>query len=540
MANHHHTPGSPNLPKGSALEHGEAHTHAHTSRRDFLRTLGFVGAGSLLLGKLPVNALSNSPLAYWLSRAESDRILVIIRLKGGNDGMNMVVPVFDYGTYLRNRPTLAIPQSQLLGIGSEFALPQVMQPLHRRWQQGAMQVVHSVGYANQNLSHFRSSDIWASGNTEDAVLNSGWLGRWIDSAYPNLVLDPPAAPPAIQIGGAGNLLFNNEDMLNLGMVVGRPEELARIASQGQLYDAEDVPDCYYGEQLQFVRRLANNTFTYAGAISNAYDRATNSREYSGSLGDQLAIVARLIKGGLNTRLYMVTLDGFDTHAKQPEYHPALLQNLAAAVDAFFADLSAGGHDQRVLTMSISEFGRRIEENASQGTDHGAAAPLLLCGPALESNAFAGTAPNLQQLDEIGNLPASTDFRSVYATVLEQWLCVPAPAVNDILGADYPRMATLGLTCNATGTRNPGGGNNIKRRIVRTDDEWVLTLELSRAGQVRIQLLNILGQSQQVLFTGSLPGGEQQLRLHPTGHLARGPYIIIIEAGAEIASEKVIW
>ena len=174
MCDHNH-----NKRHGAALEHGEAHQHDHQqwSRRSFLRNMGLIGSGSMVLSQMPITALGASPLTHALANANTDRILVLIRLKGGNGGLNMVVPVGQYSQYQAGRPGIAIPQNQLLNLDDAFAMPDSMEPLNNLWQNGAMKVVHSAGYPDQNLSHFRSSDIWATASDADEVDTSGWLGR---------------------------------------------------------------------------------------------------------------------------------------------------------------------------------------------------------------------------------------------------------------------------------------------------------------------------------------------------------------------------
>ena len=199
---------------GAALEHGKAHEkdHVQWSRRSFLRNVGMAGTMSMMLGKVPLTAMATSPLAYALSNTNSDRIMVLIRLKGGNDGLNTIIPLFDYSNYIANRPTIGIPQSQIINLNNEFGMPNYMSALEELWNDGAMKVVNSVGYPDQNLSHFRSSDIWASGSDADLLDTSGWLGRFLNDQYPDYITSPPDQPPAIQIGGTGNIIFNDTQL----------------------------------------------------------------------------------------------------------------------------------------------------------------------------------------------------------------------------------------------------------------------------------------------------------------------------------------
>lgn len=542
MCDHHKKPKKSSKQRhGSALEHGEAHAKDHQkwSRRLFLRNLGIAGSASLMLGKLPVTALAASPLSAALNNSDSERILVLIRLKGGNDGLNTIIPIFDYGTYQARRPTIAIPEDQIIGLNDAFGVPNTMGALENMWLDGQMKVVNSVGYPDQNLSHFRSSDIWSSGSNADVNDSSGWLGRFLGNEFPDFITNPPECPPAIQIGGTGNVVFNNSDLVNMGVIVNDPQELFEIAQRGQLYDATDVPECYYGEQLGFMRTVANSTFKYAEVIANSYETGMNSVEYQYNIGEQLALVARLIKGGLGTQLYMVTLDGFDTHAGQNNTHPFLLLSLSNAVKAFYDDLAEGGFDQKVLSMTFSEFGRRIEQNASAGTDHGAAAPLLLFGAGLNGSAVLGQAPNLQDVDEVGNLKYGTDFREIYATVLENWLCVDGTTVDGIMGQSFNRMADLGIQCGMTTSTASVNAQRLEHRVAYSQGQVTIFYNLAESMPITIQVYNLLGQPVSTLYNGHQIAGSHQVTFQTSNtRLSNGYYIYSIKAGRQVYSNKI--
>jgi uncharacterized protein (DUF1501 family) len=529
---------------GNSLENAQAHQQEHQewARRDFLRLLGLTGAGSFLIGNLPISTLSASPLAYLLNNANDDRILVMIRLKGGNDGQNTIIPIYDYGRYQSLRPRIAIPRTDIISLNSALGIPKTMAPLENMWKKGQMRVVHNVGYPGQNLSHFRSSDIWASASDSGTIDTSGWLGRWLDKLYPDYFTKPPASPPAIQIGSNDTLAFNDKKNNTLSVAVTNPEELERIAKEGRLYNPFDVPDCLPGEQLTFLRGVANSTFQYAGIIADAYKKGANAVNYAtSSLNQQLALVARLIKGGLPTRLYMVTLEGFDTHAKQNQYHPALMQDIATAVANFTSDLAVGKWDERVLTLTISEFGRRIEQNASDGTDHGAAAPLMLFGKGLNGSSFVGKTPSLTNLDEVGNLKYETDFRQVYTTILESWLCIDGALVDQVMGKSFARIPELGLLCNATTAISNDavaiGQLPLKAYVV--EGQLQVQFELPESGTTVVQLLNLLGQTVAEQSFGQLSAGKQQIALPLTNRLPTGPYVVALRAGRFLGSEKVM-
>ena len=532
---------SNNIRYGSTLQHGEAHQRDHRSwsRRTFLQNLGLAGAGSMFFNNIPVTALAGSTLNRALSQGNTDRILVLIRMKGGNDGLNMIIPLYDYGTYRDRRPTIHIPENQIYQLNSEIGIPDTMNSLVPLWEEGKIKVVHSVGYPEQNLSHFRSSDIWASASEADVNDTSGWLGRLLDHQYPDYLDNPPSCPPAIQIGGAGNILFNNTDMTTLGVIVNNPEQLAEIAENGVLYNPNDVPECYYGEQLRHIRTVTNSTFFYAEIIAEAFGRGANTVEYERPLGEQLALVARLIKGNLGTQLYMVSIDGFDTHANQNNIHPTLLSTIAHEVQKFYTDLETSGYDKQVLAMTYSEFGRRIEQNASGGTDHGAAAPMMIFGDGLNGNGFVGTPPDLQDVDEVGNLKFSTDFRQVYATLLENWLCIDPDTVDMVMGQSFERLPEMGLSCGNTTPVAQSHHAPLSHKVIYQPGSIVIQYQLPEAMPVVITINNLIGQRMVTLQDGPQSAGQHQVVFNTSiSTIPASIYIYTIQAGNTRVSQQI--
>lgn len=545
MRNHNH-PASRFAKRGIALDDPQAHQHDHRhwSRRTFLRQVGLAGTASFLLGRMPLSAITGSPLAMALASGSEDRILVLIRLKGGNDGLNTVIPIYDYGRYASGRAGIAIPQAQTFSLSAELAMPNTMSAMQTLWQSGQMKVVNNVGYDDHSLSHFRSTDIWASGADADQAAESGWLGRLLDRQFPDFLAQlptaPPTAPPAIQMGNAGNLVFNNADGFDMSLNVSSPEQLYEIAQTGRLYDPFDVPTCHYGDQLAYLRSVANSTFRYAEIVSNAYAAAQNSVEYDDNpLARQLALVARLIRGGLGTRLYMVVHDGFDTHANQTNAHATLVQQLSRAVANFHSDLADGGQGDKVLSMTFSEFGRRVEQNASGGTDHGTAAPLFLFGEGLNGNGLLGGLPDLQNLDADGNLRYTTDFRSIYATLLEQWLCIDATLVDDVLGETYERLGGLGLSCQSVPTKAPAQRTPIALEAYYHQGYLHVQYDLPTAANVDITLFNMLGQPLRQVYSGYAASGghRHQLPLSDIGWAA-GVYACTVRVGGEVHTRQI--
>lgn len=517
--------------------------HQHHGRRDFLRSLGFIGAGSLMLNKLPVTAAAGaSSLASALSTSDSDRILVMIRLNGGNDGLNTIIPLYDFGTYQSIRPDIHIEQADTWSISGALGVNNMLSDLQPLWEEGKMKVIDNVGYPDQNLSHFRSSDIWASSSDSQEVVESGWLGRFVEDEYPDFLTNPPLEPPAIQIGGASNLLFSNSNNFNYAISTNNPEQLFQIAQTGQLYDVVNLPDCTYGEQVGYVRAVANTTFRYAGRLFDAFEAGDNYNQANyvdDRLGDQLRLIAHLIRGGLGTRLYMVELNGFDTHANQPDLHSYLMQSLGQNTKAFFDDLEQGGHGDRTLAMTFSEFGRRPEQNGSMGTDHGAAAPMMVFGNGLNGNGILGGLPDLQNLDQAGNMVHTTDFRSIYATIMDYWLCLGSERTDQLLGGDFDRLEAMGLFCSPLATTDLGKPVDIALNAYLSRGELVINYNLPTTGNVIIRTHDALGRIVATPFTGHQYLGEQQMRLplSVTGWAA-GVYIVSVESGGRMYSRKV--
>ena len=493
--------------RGTSLRDGTAHANDHQaySRRGFLRTLGLAGAGSLAMAALPATSLYGFPLATALTGGggTDDRKLVLIRLKGGNDGLNTIVPAYDYGAYQAARPRLAIPPNELIALDGRFSIPQSMQPLHGLWRTDAMRVVNSVGYPDSSLSHFTGADILDSGNANTAENGDGWLARYYTDLNPDYQTNTPTCPPAVKIGGPTSIVFNDMNKVDISANFSSPERLVELGESGQLFNNQLAPDdCYYGDQVTFLRTIANAAFSYTGAITDAYQSSRTDADYTTSLGEQLKLVARLIKGGLGTRLYLVTLDGFDTHVGQAGPHANLLNDLSSAVAAFYQDLAAGDRADQVLSMTYSEFGRRIGENGTGGTDHGEAMPVMLFGPALNGAGVHGQDPDFAGGGVGDNVPFSTDFRSLYATVLEDWLCADSGTVERVLGGSYGRVPDLGFACGTVSSSAPAAPSESGlKHIVHGlgGGRYRLSLTLPAAAAVGLEVFTLSGQ--RLVLTG---------------------------------------
>jgi uncharacterized protein (DUF1501 family) len=381
------------------------------SRRHFLGKSLQLGSVVSLASSIPC-FLSRSLQAA--EHVDSDgRILVVIELSGGNDGLNTVVPFADEN-YEKFRKTLRVPRSQILKLNDEIGLNPAMEGAAKLVEDGRLAIVQGVGYPNPNRSHFESSAIWQSAQLDPADHGGyGWLGRALDAnssrvrTFADSIslgdFDPPLALRGRQ---STQSAIRSIEELQLD------SHLADVESSSPQNASDDL--------LQFVRRRTVDAQATAARIAALSNSAESSVRYPGSeLGNRLKSIARLIRAELEPRVYYTQQSGYDTHIDQYNDHYQLLAQFSGALKAFLDDLKEAKLDERVLVLVFSEFGRRVEENDSQGTDHGTAGPMFLAGPAVKAG-LHGQTPDLTNL-EVGDLKMTTDFRSVYATVLSEWL-----------------------------------------------------------------------------------------------------------------------
>ena len=525
---------------GSKLSDGRAHEADHRSwnRRDFMSQLGVAGiAASFCLGQQSVHAYGHHPLVHALSAENSDQVLVMIQLVGGNDGLNTVIP-FRSDEYYRVRPNIAIPSNEALSLNTDFGLHPGLSGLDSVWGDGKLGVVHSVGYPDPNLSHFRSKDIWSSASESEEYLDTGWLGRHFNNEYPGFTESPTEYPLAVQLGQPSALLLQGP-IGPMGMNIPSQTILERLSTGGKLYDEQDVPATGYGAQLAFSRLMANNSYQYAGTIFDAFSGSSNAIEYPDSnLAGHLASVARMIKGGLPTRLYVVSLGGFDTHYNQLTRQGNLMAELGGAMAAFQQDIASTGHSEKVLTMTFSEFGRRVEENASRGTDHGTAAPLFVMGDTVNGGMY-GDFPDLLDVNSDGNLKHTTDFRSVYATVLERWLGADKASVDLIMGGDFDRVDFVeGTTVGVTNESIPAQSFVLRQNYPNPfSTETTVSFSLQREDTVRLTIYDLTGREVQVVTNRSFARGDHNLtvdaELFPSG-----TYIYRLETSQHTVSKQM--
>jgi uncharacterized protein (DUF1501 family) len=421
------------------------------TRREFLtKGLTIVAAGATAPMFLTRTALAlNNPWDQALTSSAPGRpdwpTLVVIQMGGGNDGLNTLVP-FAHDEYYRARPRLAVPQDKVIHLTDEVGLHPGLAPLKEIYDDGRLSIIQGVGYPNPNRSHFRSMEIWHTADPAGTGPRTGWLGRLFDSECPNCgetagITLSPDVPLAMQAASGHVVAFDNP--LNFAfhpLLGGGQQEIEAFRQLIQPVRGEEPT-------VDFLTHTEMNALLASADIRKIADRL---RDDSGEaypkdpFAQKLHIVAELVAAGAPTRVYYVSIGGFDTHAAQAGRHDQLLTTLGAGLGAFVADIKQKGIQDKILVMTFSEFGRRVAENASSGTDHGTAAPMLLIGSSVAPGVH-GIQPSLSDLDQ-GDLKFQVDFRSVYATVLEQWLSVKSDA---ILGGRFP---TLEILKQAAGAR----------------------------------------------------------------------------------------
>lgn len=514
------------------------------NRRSFIKGTTAAAAAPVILSGLPVSSMASSPLLQLLAQSQDcdGHVLVMIQLNGGNDGLNTVIPLDQYSKLTTARANILIQENKVLALAGNAAVGfhPAMDKMHEMYAEGQLTVVQSVGYPNQDYSHFRSTDIWLSGSAADVTLPTGWLGRYLMHEHPDFPTGYPNQttpdPLAIQIGYVVSPAFMG-NAGTMGMAITDPDNFYQLIT-----DTDDTnTDTPRGHELAFLRTTARQTNAYADRIKAAAAAANNlSTKYpaGNQLADQLKIVAQLIAGGLQTKMYMVSITGFDTHSAQTDVsdttigaHAALLKTVSDAVYAFQDDLKLLQVDDRVMGMTFSEFGRRIMSNGSQGTDHGAAAPLFLFGKSFPGKVI-GANPNLPTTPTVNdNLAMQTDYRSVYASILKDWFCVDDQVIDGLLGGDFTYLPfTTGIneeTLNRHIDIFPNPFTNSTRVNFKSIGE-----------EIRVEVYNPLGMRLKMIDKRYYPAGENFVEIDGRD-LRNGSYFIRISSKSFSVTQPVV-
>ena len=411
------------------------------NRRDFMKNASRGGAGFALGGFMTRaygRAEAVGPMAA-AALSQTDRVLVIIRLNGGNDGLNTLVN-FESDAYYRARPAIHIKKGDALKLTDEQGLHPRLRGFKELYDEGQLMVVQGVGYPNPNRSHFRSTDIWMTASDADEFWTHGWLGRYLETQTAGLPDAMPEHPLAVDIGPVLSLALLGKNGA-MGIALRNPRQFVYLVERGNKIIEDNQIPTPAGYELDFVRRINFESLRYSAQVRDAAAQSENRVVYpNNSLADKLSLVTRLIAGGLNAKVYLVSQGGYDTHANQLNRHDVLMRDLNASVTAFVRDLRAHQLQDRVLGMSISEFGRRVKENGSAGTDHGTSAPMFFFGPSVDAG-VVGAAPDFERVDGRGDFYYEYDFRQVYASVLNQWFDVSENVLSNIFSSS-PELIPL--------------------------------------------------------------------------------------------------
>lgn len=526
-------------------------------RRDFLKRAFPVSTLPFVVGGLSMRAYGRSPFldALLASAAANDRVLVIVQMNGGNDGLNMVIPLDRYSDLAAARANVLIPEAKVLTLTGSITtgLHPAMTALRGLYDDGKLAVVQSVSYPSPNFSHFRATDIWLTGSDYNQTLSSGWMGRYLDAEYPGFPTGYPNSampdPLAIQIGSVVSPGLQGASG-PMAMAVANPDATYILPGGSDV-----APETPAGHELMFIRNVAQQAEVYTTSVKAAYSRVANVATYpTSSLAGQLKIVARLIAGGLKTRIYVVNIGGFDTHSSQVDAgnhelgsHANLLGALSAAIGAFQLDLAALGAEDRVIGMTFSEFGRRVKSNSSGGTDHGTAVPVFVWGKHVRGGVL-GTSPVLRTTTGAlkDNLDMQFDFRNLYADIIRDWLGSSQSQLQAVLGTPRftPSATPLGIVA-------PGAIADVSTQeslpsAYRLNQNYPnpfnptteVRFELPESSYVTLEVFNSAGQHVETLVEGDRPAGIHTARFDARG-LSSGVYFCRLRVGSFTETRKML-
>lgn len=517
-------------------------------RRTFLRNTGLAAAWATFQHQgFAMNTMAEVPFLKALAEGGNpqDRVLVLIQLNGGNDGLNTFIPLDQYDNLAINRANVLINENQILSLNGTIknGMHPSMTAMRNLYNEGLMSVVQNVGYPNQDYSHFRSTDIWMTASDSDQVLETGWAGRYLQSQHPSFPdgypnVDNPD-PLAIQIGAFVSLaLMGNK--VPMGMGITDPTAFYQFISDVP----EPAPNSPYGKELEFVRLVTQQAQVYYDAVKGAAEAGDNLATYPDNrLANQLKIVAQLISGGLKTPIYIVSLDGFDTHSDQVDatfgntegVHADLLRILSESVGAFQEDLKLLGIDDRVAGMTFSEFGRTIGSNASTGTDHGAAAPLFVFGKEVIPG-IIGDNPEISDNPLVSyDVPMQHDFRSIYASALQDWFGIANP--ESILGQTFPILPIF--KAGQSGTQVIHNTDALKVSNFPNPFHGGTTFTFtSEGGYVVISLLDLGGRLLHTVAEGNYPSGTHRVTYN-RNDLRPGNYFYQVKVNGHTVTKVMV-
>lgn len=501
-------------------------------RRNFIKnvSLGSVAVPFAIKG---INFEAVTKKLFNVPKSFEDRVLVIIRLNGGNDGLNTVIPLEQYDKLIPQRENVLLPESSILALnGTTNGFHSSMGGMRNLFNEGKLAIVQNVGYPEQNRSHFRSMDIWTSGMM-DVTATIGWLGRYFGADHPDFPEGYPNTdfphPFGISMGYEVSATCQGL-MANFSHTVSNPFDSVNLPNSNTANDGT-----YYGAHMEYLNGIIAQTNLYGGQINtaaNAGNSLSQLYDLNNELAKQLKYVAQMISGGLKTKVYILNINGFDTHDSQVTQtdttagtHANLIKSVSDAIYAFQDDLNLLGLSNRVAGMTFSEFGRQIASNASFGTDHGDAAPLFLFGGCVSGSIF-GTNPVVpdEVVDQAG-IPMEIDFRDVYASILRDWFGADETEIqgmfeHQVSFYNFLGACNLSIHENAKETSttllypNPCGNQTTLR--LDSNDEWV-----------KIDVVDLQGKLVVSVFDGKLTPDTHHIPIDLSS-LSNGTYRVSIQ------------
>jgi uncharacterized protein (DUF1501 family) len=558
-------------------------------RRNFLKKLPVAISIPFAIGGIPIKLMGANPLSRLAAQSTNDRVLIILQLHGGNDGLNSLIPVDDYDLYYSKRANIAIPEKKYipldstLPLASQVGLHPAMQPMKALYDQGRVAFVQGVSYRNNNGSHFRGRDIWFMGGGADDYFGSGWVGRYLQQefapeTYPDDFPNPDMLDPlAIEMGSDVSLIFHQDGNIPASISLDNPERFFDLVDNLEGFDDVEIdrrgippaalnPSPYW-QELNWILQLEDKSEDYAERLYQVYQQGRDSavtypetyplNAPTGSkrnpLTPQLKLIARLLDGGCQTKVFMVKIGGFDTHAEQVEsydptmgVHAALMYHISGAMKAFQEDLRAKGLEDRVLTVTTSEFGRRIYSNGSYGTDHGTGGPIFIFGKGVRPG-VVGTIPDMTQ----GNVQMQFDYRQVYANLLKDWMLVDETKINNDI---FFKNFIDGPKEDGTGFYEPlplanqvitGVDDFISTRFILEEcypnpakDKTTIHFRTNNTGLVSVDLFDSMGNTSRNLISENFHPGEHRVEVE-LKNLPAGTYVYQMKTGFYKESKKLI-
>ena len=491
-------------------------------RKEFLRQLGLLTGGVAVgLDGFPIQAYAHNPVMMDLA-GTNGKIVVLVQLSGGNDGVNTLIPYED-SVYYAKRPNIGIKKQDAIQLTNTLGLNPSMSSLKNLYEEDKVSILQAVGYDNHNRSHFRSTDIWMSASDSNQYVEEGWMGRYLAKTFPDYPAKLPDQPMAVHLGSVESMLLLSQ-VGSMGTVFDDPSTFFQLVS-GSTSDTDPPPATVAGEELKFLKAIAAQSIQYSGVIKEKADKGKNVITYPNTnLARQLSIVAKLISGGIQTPVYLTTLGGFDTHANQLGQHANLLKTLSDAIASFQLDIERQGLANNVVLMTFSEFGRRLNQNGTTGTDHGAAAVQFVVGKTVKGGILGGNY-DLINLDSSGDIKNKYDYRQIYSSVLRDHLGMSEADSRNILFKDFTKLPIFRVSAEGADTLPPFELFQPTPNPVVSETR--IKYRLNKSQEMRLSMMDLLGHEVAVLKQGTQDEGTY-FEVFNAKNMVNGMYLLSLE------------